>query len=49
MAVQTTLDIPEPIHERLRQQAEASGSTIGELIVQALEHEYGTLRKGRPL
>jgi hypothetical protein len=45
MAVHTTLEIPESLHERLRQQAEESGSTIGDVIVRALEHEYGARQK----
>jgi hypothetical protein len=47
MAVQTTLEIPEALHDRLRRQAEESGSTIGELIVRALEHQYGTRKTER--
>jgi hypothetical protein len=45
MAVSTTLEIPEHLHERLRKKAEESGASIGDLIVQALEHEYPP-RKG---
>ena len=45
MVVSTTLEIPEHLHARLRKKAEESGASIGDLIVQALEHEYPP-RKG---
>jgi hypothetical protein len=47
MAVSTTLEIPDALHDRLRQKAEESGVPIGDLIVQAIEHEYGMLRQAR--
>jgi hypothetical protein len=40
--MQTTVDIPEPLHEALRQRAERSGASIDSLILQALEQSYGT-------
>jgi len=45
MAVSTTLEIPEALHERLRQQAEASGASVEEFILRTLEHSYGSARK----
>jgi len=46
MAVRTTVDIPEPLHDRLRDRAESSGTSIRSLIVQALEETYaGTGKK----
>ena len=47
MAVRTTVDIPEPLHERLRDRAERSGTSIRSLIVRALEETYAEPKKGR--
>lgn len=46
MAVRTTVDIPEPLHERLRHRAESSGVSVRSLIVRALEETYTERRKG---
>jgi hypothetical protein len=46
MAVRTTVDIPEPLHERLRQRAENSGTSIRSLIVRAIEETYTEPKKG---
>jgi hypothetical protein len=40
MAVRTTVDIPEPLHDRLRNRAEKSGASIRSLIVHAIEQAY---------
>ena len=40
MAIRTTVDIPEPLHDRLRQRAERSGASIRSLIVRAIEQVY---------
>ena len=40
MSVRTTVDIPDPLHERLRTQAEKSGASIRSLIVRAIEQHY---------
>lgn len=40
MPVRTTVDIPEPLHDRLRDRAERSGASIRSLIVTALEQTY---------
>jgi hypothetical protein len=45
MAVRTTVDIPEPLHDRLRQRAESSGTSIRSLIVRALEETYADAGK----
>jgi hypothetical protein len=37
MAVRTTIDLPEPLHDRLRDRAERSGASIRSLIVDAIE------------
>jgi metal-responsive CopG/Arc/MetJ family transcriptional regulator len=47
MAVRTTVDIPEPLHQRLRQRAESSGTSIRSLIVQAIEETYTESSKGK--
>ena len=40
MAVRTTVDIPEPLHNALRQRAEKSGASIRSLIVRAVQQAY---------
>jgi hypothetical protein len=45
MAVRTTVDIPEALHQRLRQRAHQSGTSMRSLIVRALEHTYGSSPK----
>ena len=45
--IRTTVDIPEALHETLRAQSERSGASICSLIVDAIEHAYGTPRTGR--
>lgn len=45
MAVRTTIDIPEPLHDRLRRRAQDSGTSIRSLVVRALEETYGEPRK----
>ncbi len=47
MPVRTTVDIPEPLHDRLRDRAESSGASIRSLIVRALEETYAEPQKGR--
>ncbi|MGA2249135.1 CopG family transcriptional regulator [Terracidiphilus sp.] len=49
MAVRTTVDIPEPLHDALRSRAQASGTSIRALIVQAIEQTYSLPKKGRPV
>jgi hypothetical protein len=46
MAVRTTVDIPDPLHQRLRQRAESSGTSIRSLIVRAIEETYTEPKKG---
>ena len=40
MPVRTTIDIPEPLHDRLRQEAHDSGSSIRSLVIRALEQTF---------
>ncbi len=49
MAIRTTVDIPEPLHERLRQRAQSSGVSIRSLIVRAVEQAYTGAAKGAPV
>ena len=49
MAVRTTVDIPEPLHETLRHRAEQSGTSLRSLIVRALEETYGRGKNGKRL
>jgi len=46
MAVRTTVDIPEPLHDRLRDRAERSGASIRTLIIRAIEQVYSEHKKG---
>jgi len=45
MAVRTTVDIPEPLHDQLRQRAENNGTSIRSLIVEAIEQAYSVAAK----
>ena len=47
MAVRTTVDIPEALHDRLRQRAESTGTSIRALVVRALEEAYPGPKKGK--
>jgi hypothetical protein len=47
MAVRTTVDIPEPLHNELRHRAQQTGTSMRALIVQAIEEKYTLRRKGR--
>lgn len=40
MAIRTTVDIPESLHERLRHRAERAGTSIRALIIRAIEQVY---------
>jgi hypothetical protein len=46
MAIRTTVDIPEPLHETLRHRAAQSGTSMRALIIRALEETYSKKRKG---
>lgn len=49
MAVRTTVDIPEPLHDKLRHRAERSGASVRSLIIRALEQVYSDSHKGEYL
>ena len=44
MAVRTTVDIPESLHQALRRQAESSGTSVRSLIIRAIEETYKPAR-----
>jgi hypothetical protein len=46
MAIRTTVDIPEPLHEKLRMTANRTGASIRGLIVRAIEEKYTEAHKG---
>ena len=46
MPIRTTVDIPEPLHDTLRQRAERSGASIRSLIIRAIEQVYIEPKKG---
>ncbi len=45
MPVRTTVDLPDPLHDRLRNRAEKSGASIRSLIVRAIEQTYPDANK----
>jgi hypothetical protein len=47
MAIRTTVDIPEPLHAKLREKAHQSGTSMRALIIQALEQTYSGKKKGK--
>ena len=49
VAIRTTVDIPEPLHDWLCHRSEKSGSSISSLIVRAIEHVYADSGKGEYL
>jgi hypothetical protein len=46
MAIRTTVDIPEPVYEALRERAQRTGTSIRALILRAIEDAYQTGRRG---
>jgi hypothetical protein len=46
MAVRTTVDIPEPLHDELRHRAHQSGTSVRALIVRAIEQAYSGRKSG---
>ena len=47
MAVRTTVDIPEPLHQILKERARRSNVSIRSLIIRAIEGTYRQKKKGR--
>jgi len=46
MNIRTTIDIPEPLHNRLSRRAERSGVSVRSLILRVLEQAYAKAGKG---
>jgi len=46
MAVRTTVDIPQSVHDRLRLRAEQGSTSIRTLIIRAIERTYGNPKRG---
>jgi hypothetical protein len=46
MAIRTTVDIPETLHETLRHRAAQSGTSMRALIIRAIEEKYSAKEKG---
>jgi hypothetical protein len=46
MAIRTTVDIPEPLHDELRRRAHRSGTSIRGLIIRAIEQTYNDRKHG---
>jgi hypothetical protein len=49
MSIRTTINIPEPLHDRLRSRAQSSGTPIRSLIVRAIEIMYTDTGKKEPV
>jgi hypothetical protein len=47
MAIRTTVDIPEPLHAKLREKAHQTGTSMRALIIQALESSLEHTRSGK--
>jgi hypothetical protein len=47
MAIRTTVDIPEPLHDKLRQRAHRCGTSVRALIIGAIEQVYSENKKGK--
>jgi CO dehydrogenase/acetyl-CoA synthase epsilon subunit len=46
MAIGTTVDIPEPLYEKLRMRAHQTGASMRALIVRAIEEKYIEAHQG---
>ena len=44
--MRTTIDIPEELHERLRQRAQRSDTSVRAFILRAIERVYSVPKKG---
>jgi hypothetical protein len=47
MPARTTIELPESLHERLKERAHTSGVSIRSLIVRAVEQTYAEPKKGK--
>ena len=49
MPARTTIELPESLHERLRERSRSAGVPIRTLIVRAVEQTYAEPKKGTPV
>jgi len=49
MPVRTTIELPESLHERLKERSRSTGVSIRSLIVRAVEETYAEPKMGRPV
>lgn len=51
MPARTMIELPESLHERLRERSQRTGETIPSLIVRAIEETYAEPKpkKGKPV
>jgi hypothetical protein len=49
MPARAIIELPESLHERLRERSRSTGVSIDSLIVQAVEQIYASPKKGRPV
>jgi hypothetical protein len=51
MPARTTIELPESLHQRLRERSRSTGASIRSLIVRAIEQTYADAepKKGRPV
>jgi hypothetical protein len=49
MPARTTVELPQTLHERLKERSRTSGVSIRSLIVRAVEQTYAEPKKGRPV
>jgi hypothetical protein len=49
MPARTIIELPESLHQRLKERAQTSGVSIRTLIVRAVEQTYAEPKKGRPV
>jgi hypothetical protein len=47
MPARTIVELPESLHERLKERSKTSGVSIRSLIVRAVEETYAEPKKGR--
>jgi hypothetical protein len=48
MPAQTTIELPESLHERLRERSRSTGVSVDSLIVRAVEQTYSEPGEGIP-
>jgi hypothetical protein len=49
MAVRTTIDLPDDVHERLRREAAQAGTSMKQLIVKSVVKDFPAPRRKRLL